>query len=203
MRSVIVNNIVSLDGYFTGPDGSPMSLNMDETFDAYNRERIEHADVVLLGRASYEGFSGYWPFIADAPADADSQVASEDNRAISRVYNQLPKVVVSNSWEPGEDNPWHGTTTRVRQDDLADWIRTAREQGDGDILVFASHLMWNGLLADGLVDELHLTVSPTVLGSGTPVFVEPTTAPVGLQLLEARPFEGSPNVLLRYAPAAS
>lgn len=38
-----------------------MVLPMDEAFDAYNRERIEAAGTVLLGRASHQGFSSYWP----------------------------------------------------------------------------------------------------------------------------------------------
>lgn len=198
MRRVIVNNIVSLDGYYADDEGSPMGLNMDETFDAYNRERIEHADVVLLGRTSYQGFSSYWPHIADAPADPGNRAVSEDNRAVSRVYNELPKVVVSDSWEPAADNPWYGTTTRVRRDEAAAWLAGQRSTGDGDVLVFGSHLMWNGLLAHGLVDELHLTLSPCVLGSGTPLF----TGPTGLRLLEVRQFEGSDNVLVRYRPVS-
>jgi riboflavin biosynthesis pyrimidine reductase len=45
-----------------------------------------------------------------------------------------------------------------------------------------------------LVDELHLMISPAALGDGTPVL----DVPVELTLLEARRFEGSDNVLLRY-----
>ena len=48
MRSVIVSNIASVDGYFAAADGNPLVLNMDEAFDAYNHERISLADVVLL-----------------------------------------------------------------------------------------------------------------------------------------------------------
>jgi riboflavin biosynthesis pyrimidine reductase len=57
--------------------------------------------------------------------------------------------------------------------------------------------MWAGLLDQGLVDELHLMVGPAALGGGTPVFGRPAD----LTLLEARRFEGSGNVLLRYAAA--
>jgi dihydrofolate reductase len=84
--------------------------------------------------------------------------------------------------------------------EVAGCIEAERESGDGEIVVFGSHTMWNGLLAQGLVDELHLTVSPGVLGGGTPIFVGPTATPVGMQVVEVRPFEGSDNVLLRYAP---
>ena len=48
---------------------------------------------------------------------------------------------------------------------------------------------------DHLIDELHIMVSPGALGAGIPLF----TSPVQLSLLEARRFDGSDNVLLRYA----
>lgn len=55
--------------------------------------------------------------------------------------------------------------------------------------------MWNGLLKQGLVDELHLMVGPAALGDGTPIF----GMPADLALLETRRFKGSDNVLLRYS----
>lgn len=49
MRTVIVCNIMSLDGYYEGPGRNVMAMNMDEAFDAYNVERIRRAGSVLLG----------------------------------------------------------------------------------------------------------------------------------------------------------
>jgi len=46
MRKVIVNNIMSLDGYYEGPGRNVMIMNMDEAFDAYNLERIQAAGTV-------------------------------------------------------------------------------------------------------------------------------------------------------------
>jgi len=191
MATVIVTNIVSLDGCFEGPGGNVMALNMDEAFDAYNRERMEAADGVLLGRTSWEGFGSYWPGIADAPEDPDNRALSEDNRRLSRTYNRRPKVVVSDTCVPAGDHPWFDTTTVVPRDEIAGWLAGH----DGEYVVYGSHVMWNGLLEQGLVDELHLMVSPQVLGDGTPAFVAPTE----LTLLETRRFDGSSNVLLRYS----
>jgi len=66
--------------------------------------------------------------------------------------------------------------------------------GDGDIIVFASHTLWNSFLADGLIDEMHLMISPNILGAGVPAF----TAPAQLELIQARTFNGSSNVQLCY-----
>jgi riboflavin biosynthesis pyrimidine reductase len=54
--------------------------------------------------------------------------------------------------------------------------------------------MWNGLLQQGLVDEVHLMVGPSALGGGTPIF----TNAAALVLLDVHRFAGSDNVLLRY-----
>ena len=201
MRTLIVSNIMSVDGFYEGPGRDMMVLNMDEAFDAYNLERIRSADIVLLGRTSFEGFSSYWPGIASAPADPGNRALSEVNRELSRVYNQLPKVVVSDSYRVPEDNAWRDQTTVIPGADVADWVSRERGAGSGDILVFGSRSMWNSLLDQGLVDELHLMVSPNGVGSGTPIF----DSAVDLDLLDVRRFDGSGNVLLCYAvrPEAS
>jgi dihydrofolate reductase len=113
MRMLIVCNIMSVDGFYEGPDRNMMVLNMDEAFDAYNLERIRSADLVLLGRSSFEGFSAYWPGIVSAPVDPANRALSDVNREISRVYNQLPKAVVSDSFAVPEDNAWNGQTTVI------------------------------------------------------------------------------------------
>jgi dihydrofolate reductase len=197
MRSVIVCNIMSIDGYYEGPGGNMMALNMDEAFDAYNLERIRSAGTVLLGRTSYDGFSSYWPDIAGAAPDPANRALSDDNRELSRIYNRLEKVVVTERDVPATDNPWHDTTTTIRRDGVGDWLAQARTRDTGDILIFGSRTMWHGLLRQGHVDELHFMIGPRALAGGTPIFAEPAA----LTLLDARRFAGSDNVLLRYAPA--
>ena len=49
MRKLIVCNIMSLDGYYTGPGNNIMVMPMDEACDAYNAERLRAADMLLLG----------------------------------------------------------------------------------------------------------------------------------------------------------
>jgi dihydrofolate reductase len=195
MRTVIVSNIVSLDGFYEAPGSDVMALNMDAAFDAYNLERIRAAGTVLLGRRSFEMFSAYWPTVAGAPDDPTNRALSDDNRELSRLYDPLPKVVISDELVVPADNPWHTVTSVVPRSDAYARVTAEKQHGSGDILVFASRTMWNKLLAQGLVDEIHLMVGPHALAGGTPTFDEPAD----LRLLDIRRLEASDNVLVSYA----
>ncbi len=193
MRKLIVTNLMSLDGYVAGPGGNVMALPLDESFSAYNVERMRQADTILLGRTTYEGFREYWPSIA---AD-ESQPPVE--RDISSINNMIEKVVVSDTLT--DTGPWADTTRIVARSDAHDAVRELKAGEGGDILVFGSATLWNDLYAHGLVDELHLMVGNAPIGGGQPAFSDGSD--VRLTLLEARQLEGSQNVLLRYAvPAA-
>jgi dihydrofolate reductase len=190
VRKLIVCNIVSLDGYYEGPGKDVYALPMDEAFDAYNAERLRHAGTLLTGRTSYEVFKGYWP-----PVDGDPDFKPV-HWEISRRTGAIDKVVVSDSLTPEETEPWRHNTRIIRRADAHQQLAELKRQDGGDLLMFGSRLLWNDLLAHGLVDELHLMVGPVVLGGGTPAF--DGTATPSLRLLEARALEGSENVLVRY-----
>lgn len=197
MRSVIVTNIVSLDGYYAAPDGNPLVLNMDAAFDAYNLERMRTAGTIVLGRRSFEMFSSYWPMIADAPEDPTNRAVSDVNREFSRRYGVVPKIVVSDTLVISTKNAWHDTTEIVPRAAIASRLRAERVRDGGDIVIFASHTLWNGLLTEGVLDELHLLLGPDAIGQGIPLF----EAPAQLSLIECRRLDGSDNALLRYSTA--
>jgi dihydrofolate reductase len=200
MRKLIVANIMSLDGYFEGPDKNVMALPMDEFFDEHNLERLRAADTLMLGATTYVGLKGYWPAVADDPGVSPAVAANPDvadlHRETGMRNNEIRKVVVSDSLTEDDTAPWTATTTIVRRADAHRVVAELKDQPGKDILTFGSQTLWNDLLAAGLVDELHLMVGASVVGGGTPAFGAGTVA--SLRLLDTRRREGSDNVLLRY-----
>lgn len=189
MAQLIVSQLISLDGYCAGPGGNPGVLPMDTAFNAHNLERLRAAGALVLGRTTFSMFAGFWPAVAANP-DAPAVL-----REMAQLNTAMPKLVVSDTldadaapaWGPVEVVSRHGAATRIAE---------LKQKMERDLLVFGSHLMWNALLAQGLVDELHLLIGAVVLGEGVRAFEQPVARP--LRLLEQRRLEGSETALLRY-----
>jgi dihydrofolate reductase len=142
------------------------------------------SEAILLGRATYEMFYPAW----------STRTVEEDPGA--PFFNESPKYVVSGTLESA---PWNNSTILGAYD--ADRIRKLKDEVDGGIYVSGSGTLVRALLADGLVDELHLLVYPLALGSGPRLFPEgaPLTA---LTLLDSKAMEN--GVLhVTYGPAAT
>ena len=190
MRKVIVWNLVSLDGYYEGPGGNVMVLPLDGSFDAYSAERLRAADILLLGRRTYEQFRGFWPSVAD------HDEATKAQQDVSRRMNEMNKAVVSDNLSMDASAPWSANTEIIRRSDAHDRIAELKAESGGDIVVAGSHILWNDLLAHGLVDELHLMIGAVVLGAGTPAFDRKPD--VHLRLVDVHKLDNSENMVTRY-----
>ena len=142
-----------------------------------------NAGAILLGRATYEMFGPAW-----------SQRTVEDDPG-APFFNETHKYVVSSTLT----DPTWGPATVLAYD--AARIAQLKDEVAGDIYVSGSGTLVRALLADGLVDELHLFVYPVGLGEG-PYLVPPGTPKLPLALLSATPYENG-VVRLTYGPAAS
>lgn len=190
MRKVIVYNVVSLDGYHTGPnnDVSVMFPMMGGVFDTYNAELLRTADVHLVGRVSFELFQSFWPQVAENP---DSEEWTPEQKELSQAGRSVRAIVVSDTLTG--DRP---DIRIIRRADAYQQIAELKRQPGKDILITGSRTLWNDLLAHDLVDEIHLLIGNLVLGEGVPVFAGKTAA--SLRLIEVRSWKESDNILVRY-----
>lgn len=172
MRELIVTEFVSLDGVMEAPGGEPgyphsgwVADFFDDALGEYKLNEQLAADVLLLGRKTYDSFYGAWP-------DRDGPMAEK--------INTMRKVVASTTLGSSD---WQDTT--VIESGLVDVVRALKAEDGGPILIAGSRSVAQLLLREGLVDELHLQVFPILLGSGKRLYAEsPNT--VRLALTESR-----------------
>jgi dihydrofolate reductase len=190
MRKIIVFNVVSLDGYHTGPDNdvSVMFPVMGGVFDLYSAERLRTADTTLLGRVSFELFNSFWPEVAKDPT---SPQWTDEQRELSEAGASVPSIVVSDTLTGAWPN-----VRIIRRADAYQQIAELKSQAGKDILITGSRTLWNDLLTHDLIDELHLMIGNVVLGAGVPLFVG--KPPASLRLVEVRNWRDSDNILVRY-----
>jgi dihydrofolate reductase len=117
------------------------------------------ATTVLLGRKNYQGFSSYWPSVAD------DESADPRDRAFSRWLNSVEKVVFSSTLQKADWNNSH-----VVNDDPAAVVRDLQLQAGGDIIVLASSSIIKRLLQADVLDRLSFTLCPEIAGGGARLF---------------------------------
>lgn len=190
MRKLIVTIISTLDGYAAGEGGDVFAMPIDLGFDHYNLSRMREAETLLFGAQTFRAARVYWP------QPANNADAPEVERQISRLYNTLEKVVISDTLKREDTTPWATSTEVIPRTAALDRITELKAGSGGDILCFGSLSTWNPLLALGFVDELHVLIGPGVIGSGLPTFTQAVEH--RLTLLGVERVEDSSLVALRY-----
>src|SRR6202521_2164682 len=149
MKKVIFQMSVSLDGYIEGPNRKIDWHLVDDEFNAYAVEMLNAADVLIMGRRTYELMAGYWPTAAD------------NDPVVKEQMNGTPKLVFSRTLKTVE---WQNS--RLATGSIADEVaRLKQVPGDGLLPVGGSDLA-AAFLELGLIDELRIILTPVLLGGG-------------------------------------
>jgi len=175
--------MVTLDGFFEGPNQDINWHNVDDEFNQFAIEQTNNVDLIMFGRVTYEVMASYWP----TPA------AAADDPIIADMMNRMPKIVFSRTLQKAEWN-----NTRLIKADIAEEVTKLKQQPGKEIAVFGSANLLATLNQMGLVDEHRIMVAPVVLGRGTPLF-QGIKDHLKLKLLKTRTFN-SGNILLVYQP---
>ncbi|WP_061965045.1 dihydrofolate reductase family protein [Demequina aurantiaca] len=185
MGRLIVEQIISVDGFAAEPDGGLGFVERAagaETDDAGQLEMLKGVGAILLGANTYRMFSSYWP---------TPQSSSE---AVAEPINRLPKHVFSNS---SESAPWGdlapATVEGGNPVEVAQRLTSAYKR---DVIVWGSLELSQALLEAGVVDHLRLRIVPVLIGSGLG-FADTLAHQAKLALVSAEP-QPSGHVTLAY-----
>jgi dihydrofolate reductase len=186
MRKVIVSMMVTLDGFFAGPNGEIDWHVVDEEFNAYASDLLDSVDTILFGRVTYQHMASYWP----------SPLAIRNDPIIAGKMNQLSKIVFSRTLDKVEWGNWNNA--RLVKENIAQEITAMKQKPGKDMVILGSGSIVSTFARLGLIDEYRIIVNPVVLGDGMPLF-KGVHDRMHLKLVRTRPFR-SGNVLLVYAP---
>ena len=131
----------------------------DENMGRAVGEDYDTADVLLIGRVTYDSFAGAWP---------DRETAGGDDASFAKQLGDTRKVVVSR--QP-LDFSWRNS--ELIEGDLVEAVTALKaDSGLKGILIPGSISVVQQLLTAGLVDELRLLVHPVAARSGRRLFDE-------------------------------
>lgn len=186
MGKVIVEQIVSVDGYAEDADGSiDFFVNADWVNEADTEQlrMLSGVSAIVLGARTYRMFADYWP-TADPVAEP-----------VAEPISRLPKFVVSSTLDAA---PWgeHDAAEVVRGDGVVAVRRLRERFPGGDLIIWGSLSLSDALLRAGEADVLRLRVVPVALGRGRS-FAPPDMGRRGLTLASAHAF-GKGLVVLEY-----
>jgi dihydrofolate reductase len=177
MGAIRVHEFITLDGVIDTP-----TFTFEYGFDPAMGEAIAGAmggcDGILLGRNTYQMFEPAW----------STRTAADDPGA--PFMNDTMKYVVSSTLE---EATWRNSEIVGHYDPAV--IRRLKDAAPGGLYVSGSGTLVRAMIADGLVDELHLLVYPVTLGTGPRLF---EGTPTGKWALAASQAYDNGVLYLRY-----
>jgi dihydrofolate reductase len=178
VAKLILWDMISLDGYFEGPNKGDIDwFVFDDELEKYILETQSDVSALVFGRNTYELMAAYWP-------SAEGQIAD--------FMNSVPKLVFSTTLQ-GVD--WNNS--RLVRENVSEEVSRLK-QGAGDIFCFGSADFASTLINEGLVDEYRIGINPILLGSGVPFF-KGGPSRRKLKLVDTKPLK-SGLVILHYQP---
>ena len=160
MRKVLMLMFMTLDGVAEFPDDGedPGSTAAGEGPPMWG-SRMDSTDTLLLGRRTYEKWAGFWPRWTNEPS------AGKFMQEFSRFADRAEKVVFSKSLKSAD---W--PKSRIVRGDLGEEVARLKSLPGKDIVLGGGPRLAQSFLERDLVDDVYITMSPSLVGSGKPLF---------------------------------
>ena len=172
MAKLIYSAITSLDGYIADKNGNFDWAEPDPEVHSFVNDLERQVGTYLYGRRMYEvmvawesmDVSGQPPYVRD----------------FAEIWRAADKIVFSRSLENASS-----ARTRIERNFDPAVIRQLKGRADRNITVGGPHLASQALKA-GLVDEIHLMITPIIVGGGKQSL--PDDVRLQLELIDERSF---------------
>lgn len=183
MSKIILFNMMTVDGFFEGPNKEIDWHNVDNEFNDFAVEQLNNASALIFGRLTYELMAAYW----------HTPLAKSNDPMVAEKMNSISKIVFSKTLDKTDWN-----NTRLIKKNIEQECIKLKQQNDHDIFIFGSANLASTLINLDLVDEFRIMINPIILSRGNTLF-KPTKGRIKLRFIKTRPFK-SGNVLLYYEP---
>jgi dihydrofolate reductase len=187
MRTVTYGGAVSLDGFLADAAGGVDWLHFSKEVEQEIAEFWKEVDVILMGRKTYAVAAA-----TDTPEAREVEAALSEKSRKKRKEPVIRTYVFSRTLQ-AIDKPG----VELVKDDAVAFVRDLKQRPGGRICLMGGGELAQGLIAEGLVDEVGLNIHPILLGSGVPVFRDPGHR-VAFTLTDCRQLSGG-CVLVKYA----
>ncbi len=159
MRKLKLQVQMTIDGFISGQNGEMdwMCFPWTEDLISYVREITEPVDTIILGRKLAEGFIPHWENVAKNSNDPEYEGGIK--------YTTTPKIVFTKTIEKSK---WNNTA--IANGELVEEINKLKNQNGKDIIVYGGGTFVSSLINAKLIDEFHLFINPTAIGTGMTIF---------------------------------
>lgn len=175
--------MMTLDGYFEGPDHEIDWHHVDAEFNDFSDEQLNSVDAILFGRKTYDLMVSYWT----------TPEALKNDPIIANQMNSKPKIVFSKTMTKAD---WNNTI--LIKDNILSEMEKVKALPGKDLIIFGSANLASTFIQLDLIDEYRIIINPVILGQGNPLFKQ-STEKLNLKLIKSKTFM-SGNVLLSYEP---
>jgi dihydrofolate reductase len=186
MRKLSVFNLVTLDGYFTGPNGDISWHMVDDEFQELANKASNSGSTLLFGRVTYQLMASFWP----------TAEALKMDPVVAKGMNASPKIVFSRKLKSVD---WENA--RLAKGDLIAEVKKLKRGTGKGLTILGSGSIVAQLADAGLIDEYQILLNPVALGQGRSMF-EGLSKKLPLKLVDSRIFKNG-NVLLTYQPTGA
>jgi dihydrofolate reductase len=190
MRKLIAAINMTLDGFC-----DHTAMIADEEIHQHYNELLISADTLIYGRITYQLMESYWPSVVKKPTG----IKATDEFAV--LIDNISKIVFSRTLKNVDPIIIGWKNTKLKREVIKEEVLELKQSRNGrskDIVVGSPSLIV-ACMNLNLIDEYQLSVQPTVLGGGLPLFKNIRDR-VNLKLLKTKTF-GCGAVTMYYEPA--